>query len=102
MFELKPGSTVTCTITKIPTSAAGVDTLERLMGLDPVIQRGRRRAQRRRRQDMVIYNRGNRDWYKRETVGKFVTVKVGQSWSMVYSHQLAGEFESLKPFVAVK
>jgi hypothetical protein len=99
---LKPGQTIRCTIAKAPRAAAKIDTIERLMGQEPAIKRGLRRAQRRRRQDMVVYNRGNRDWYKRETCGQLVKAAKGASWTMQYSHQIAPELRSLDGFVTVQ
>src|ERR1051326_4792576 len=77
--KLKPGQTIRCTITAAPRTEAGIDTIERLMRQEPGIKRGLRRAQRRRRQDMIVYNRGNRDWYKRETCGRLVKAAKGAS-----------------------
>jgi hypothetical protein len=100
--SLKPGQNIRCTITKAPRTEAGTDTLERLMRQDPAIKRGLRRAQRRRRQDMVVYNRGNRDWYKREVCGKLVRAEKGASWTMQYSHHIAPELRSVEGFIAVQ
>ncbi len=101
-IALKAGQKITCTITKTPRKAAAIDTIERLMRQDPAVKRGLRRAQRRRRQDMVVYNRGNRDWYKREICGKQVAAKTGATWTMTYSHQILPELESLEGYVSVK
>lgn len=99
---LKPGQKIQCTITKAPRKAAAVDTIERLMRQETVIKRGLRKAQRRRRQDMIVYNRGNRDWYKREICGKLVNAKTGATWTMTYSLQILPELKSLTSYVAVK
>ena len=42
------------------------------MRQDASVKRGLRKSQRRRRQGMIVYNRGNRDWYKREICGKIL------------------------------
>jgi hypothetical protein len=72
------------------------------MRQDPAVKRGLRRAQRRRRQDMVVYNRGNRDWYKREVCGKQVRAEQGATWTMQYSHQIAPELRSLGDFLTIQ
>jgi len=100
--NLKPGQTIRCTIAKAPRAEAKADTIVRLMQQEPAIQRGLRRAQRRRRQDMVVYNRGNRDWYKRETCGRLVKATKGASWTMQYSHHIAPELRSLEGFVTIQ
>lgn len=100
--SLKPGQTIHCTITSAPRTEAGIDTLERLMRQEPAIKRGLRKAQRRRRQNMVVYNRGNRDWYKRELCGRLVKAKKGAAWTMTYSLQIAPELRSLAKYLQIK
>lgn len=100
--NFKPGQTIRVTISKAPRAAAKIDTLERLMRQDPGVKRGLRRAQRRRRQDMVVYNRGNRDWYKRERCARIVKAATGASWTMQYSHHIAPELKSLEGFVTIQ
>lgn len=100
--SFKPGQNIRCTITKAPRTEAGIDTIERLMRQEPSIKRGLRRAQRRRRQDMIVYNRGNRDWYKREICGKLVRAEAGASWTMQYSHQIAPELRSLEKYLKIE
>ena len=100
--KLKPGQNIRCTITKAPRTEAGIDTIERLMRQQPDIRRGLRKAQRRRRQNMVVYNRGNRDWYKREICGKLVKAQTGATWTMQYTHQIAPELNSLAGYVSVQ
>ena len=100
--SLKAGQTIKCTITKAPRKAAAVDTIERLMRAEPSVKRGLRRAQRRRRQDMIVYNRGNRDWYKREICGRQVSAKAGATWTMTFSQQILPELRSLEGYITVQ
>jgi hypothetical protein len=100
--SLKAGQKIQCTITKLPRNEAAVDTIERLMRQEPSVKKGLRRAQRRRRQDMIVYNRGNRDWYKREVCGKQVKAKSGSTWTMTYSVQVLPELRSLESYLSVK
>lgn len=100
--SMKAGQKIRCTITKLPRNEAAVDTIERLMRQEPSVKRGLRRAQRRRRQDMIVYNRGNRDWYKREICGKQVQAKAGASWTMTYSVQVLPELKSLASYLSVQ
>jgi hypothetical protein len=102
MPDFKPGQQIRVTITATPRTEAGVDTLERLMRLEPGVKRSLRRAQRRRRQDMVVYNRGNRDWYKREKCARIISAENGATWLMSYSHQLAPELASVARHVKVE
>lgn len=98
----KPGQKVTCTITKVPLAEGDVKTLSRLMRLDPGNIRALRRAQNLRRQRMVVYNRGNRDWVSREQCAKVVRLAVGENWTMPYRLELAHELKNLSDFVTVR
>ncbi len=100
--KLKPGQNITCTITKAPRTEDQAGTIERLMRRNPEAAKGLRKSQRARRQGMVVYNRGNRDWYKRETCSKIVRITQGHSWTMPYTLDLAHDFEAVKSFVSVK
>ena len=102
MPDFKPGQNIRLTITAAPRNEAGVDTLERLMRQEPSVKRGLRKAQRRRRQDMVVYNRGNRDWYKREKCARIARAEKGATWTMAYSHQLAPELASIASYVKIE
>ncbi|MBL9031031.1 MAG: hypothetical protein JNM80_04915 [Phycisphaerae bacterium] len=100
--SLKPGQAIRCTITKLPRAEAGVDTIHRLMRQQQDIKRGLRKAQRRRRQGMVVYNRGNRDWYKREKCSKLIHPAAGAAWTMTYSLQIKPELASLDGFLKIE
>lgn len=99
--SLKPGQTITCTISKAPRTPSQVSTVERLMRRDLANRKGLRRAQRLRRQNMVVYNRGNRDWVKRERCGKLVRTVTGSQWTMAWSPDLAPEFRTVEQFITI-
>lgn len=99
---LKPGQKISCTITAVPRRTDVVQTVERLMRRDLKASKGLRKAQRQRRQGMVIYNRGNRDWVKRELCSKIVHCVEGKSWSMLFTPDLLPEFRNVAKFVTVK
>lgn len=99
---LAPGARVTCTITAEPRNRADKVTLGRLMKLDSGIQRGLRRAQRRRRQNMRVYIRGGRDWYAREKCGKGGQVRVGHSFSIAYVPHLAPDFRAVEGYLKIE
>ena len=99
---LKPGQMIRCTVSKNPASEANIDTIERLMRLDPGVVRGLRRAQRRRRQEMVVYNRGNRDWYKREKCARISKCAKGAAWTMKFNLDLKRELNAVSSFVKIE
>lgn len=99
---LKPGADLTCTIAKLPRTDDAKDTIARLMRLDPANKKALRRAQRMRRQRVVIYNRGNRDWVKREKTARVVRVEPGATWTLPYSVNLAGDLRAVAKYLTVK
>ena len=100
--KFKPGQNLVCTISAAPKTDDQADTIARLMRMDPETKRALRRAQRMRRQRMIVYNRGNRDWYSREKSAKVVRVTKGESWTMPYSHDMVGALAVVQPFVTIK
>lgn len=99
---LKAGQNIRCTIVKNPRNAGNRKTLERLMRLQPEIKRGLRTAHRKRQQTLEVYNRGNRDWTKRVTCGKFVQPVSGQTWTMTFTQALAADLKSLETCIKVE
>jgi len=97
-----PGQNLHCTIDKLPRTADAVATIARLMRMDPVNKRALRRAQRMRRQRMVVYNRGNRDWISREKSARVVHVGVGENWVLPYTLDLAHDLVSIANYVTIK
>lgn len=99
--SLKPGQSIRCTIAKLPRTDDQRDTLARLMRNDPDNRRALKKSQRLRRQNMLVYNRGNRDWTSRKTVGKIVIVKPGETWSMHYTPDLAPDFRNVEDYISI-
>ena len=65
-------------------------------------KKGLKRAQRLRAQRMIIYNRGNRDWVKREKTARVVKVEVGQNWSMPFTFDKIADLKSVANFIEFK
>lgn len=102
LANFKPGQQITCTVTAAPRTPDQIQTIERLMRLDPVNKRALARAQRMRGQRVIIYNRGNRDWVKREKTARVVRVETAATWSMPYRLDLAGDLKAVESFISVK
>ncbi|MCZ7632342.1 hypothetical protein FBT69_02330 [Synechococcales cyanobacterium CNB] len=98
----KPGQPIRCTITAQPRAQGQVKTIARLMRRDAGVQRALRRAQKMRRQRMWTYIRGNRTWYAREKPARGLTVRKGESWSMVYTPDIALDLAAVRAFLAVE
>jgi hypothetical protein len=102
MTDFAPGQTIRCTITAEPGVKDRTDTIARLMRRDSGISRSLRKGQKLREQNMVIYNRGNRDWYKRAVCGKVAIVKTGNSWTMPYTPDLANDLASVAKYLKIE
>jgi hypothetical protein len=100
--RFKPGQMIRCTVTKAPRTEARIDTIERLMRQEATVRKNLRRAQRRRRQEMHVYNRGNRDWYSREKCAKIVQATPGASWTMPFNVLLAPELNSVQDCISIE
>lgn len=100
--SLAAGQAIKCTVLKTPKAAGAVKTIEKLMRQNPVVIRGLARAQHKRDQNLVIYNRGNRDWVKREKCAKIVRVIPGANWKMTFSPVLAKELASVKAYLTIE
>ncbi|CAN5858620.1 hypothetical protein BH11PLA1_BH11PLA1_20900 [soil metagenome] len=98
----KPGDTIKCTITATPKSWGNKTTVQRLMRLDPDAIKSLRRAYRLRKARMVVYNRGNRDWTKREICAKIVTPVKGGSWTMPFNANLIPDLASVANCIKVE
>jgi len=99
--SLAPGQQINCTLNVVPRAENDRKTIARLMRRDPVAAKGLRRAQRLRRQTTIVYNRGNRDWVKRQPCSKHVHVVRGEAWSMTYTPDLAHEFAAVGKYLTV-
>ncbi|MBS0192005.1 MAG: hypothetical protein U0573_04290 [Phycisphaerales bacterium] len=100
--SFKAGQNVICTVTALPRATGAISTIERLMRRDPENRRALARAQTKRRQRMVVYNRGNRDWVSRETAARVVRVEKGAEWKMVYTLDLAPDIASVAKYLQMK
>ncbi len=100
--DLAAGDRVTCTITSEPRAAAAGKTIERLMRRDPDNKRGLKRAQKLRGDRMNAYTRGGRLWYARERPARVVRAVTGESWTMVFTHDIAPDLRSVEQYLELK
>jgi hypothetical protein len=102
LASAKPGQMIKLTVTKKPNAAGGVKTLERLMRQDPATKKGLKNAYKARAATTITYNRGNRDWVKRQSCGKLVRVIKGASWTMPFTVDLAADLKSVEKYLKVE
>jgi len=99
---IQANSSVTLTITSLPRGQAGVKTLQRLMRLQPAVQRGLRRlAARRDREGNRRQARGGRMWTSRVRVSKLVNPAVGERFTLHVTPQLVADLRSVEKHLKV-
>jgi hypothetical protein len=98
----KPGDVIACTVKRLPKATDRQQTIVRLMRRDPAAIRALRRAQLKRRQNQVVYNRGNRDWFMRRPTARITSLTTGANWKMLFNLDLAADLASVAEFVDVK
>lgn len=101
LANIKPGQKIRCTIVKAPRARAARKTVERLMWRDSDTARGLRKSHKVRQRSTIIYNRGNRDWVKRQKCARIIEVIRGQDWTMTYHHDLAQDLASVQQYIQV-
>ncbi len=100
-LNVEPMQDVTFTITSMPRNERAIKTLQRLMRLQPTIQRGLRRiATRRKRDDNVIHPRGGREWISRVRVTKLVNPAVGQKFTIHVTPQIVADIKSVEQYLS--
>lgn len=102
LTKFKPGQQVQCTVEKLPRTEDAESTILRLMRRDMDNRRALRRAQNVRRQRMVVYNRGNRDWVSREKPAQVVQALPGNKWTMYFTSDAAGDLNAVAKYISIK
>ena len=95
--------TVTFVLSKVPERTAQRKTIERLMRMQPRIQRGLKKlAQRRRRHDNVRYIRAGTEWVNRAKVTKLARLEPGATFTLTITPQIIPDIKSVESFLAVE
>lgn len=96
-----PGTELSLTVSRVPQSKAGRDTIARLMRLDPANAKALRGSQKAREGKNHFYIRGNRLWGSRAKCGKVVRVDAGQSWNMSFVPQIGPDLASVSEYLDI-
>ena len=100
---LIPRNNVTFTVTKVPQRPAQRKTIQRLMRLQPRIQRGLQALQlRRRREDNKTYIRAGVPWTNRAKATKLTRVAEGASFTLRLTPQIIPDLRSVERFLGMK
>ena len=102
-MDLTPSTTVTFTITSIPKNERGVKTLNRLMKMQPQIQKGLAMLARRRRQkDNIPTSRAGRIWINRKRPTQLTRVEIGESFTLRVSPHIIPDIMSVAAYLDMK
>ncbi|MDP7029031.1 MAG: hypothetical protein QF733_02280 [Phycisphaerales bacterium] len=102
-IEIAPNQTLTFTVKAVPPTASKVKTIERLMWMQPTIQKGMRDLQRRRRQtDNHTYIRAGRPWTNRKRATRLQRCEAGQEFTLAVTPQIVGDLKSVATWLDVR
>ena len=102
-MDLAPSSTVTFTITSRPKNESGRKTLNRLMKMQPQIQKGLAMLARRRRQkDNIPTSRAGRIWINRKRPTQLTRVEIGESFTLRVSPHIIPDIMSVAAYLDMK
>ncbi len=102
-IEIAPNQTLTFTVKAVPPTASKVKTIERLMWMQPAIQKGMRDLQRRRRQtDNRTYIRAGRPWTNRKRATRLQRCEAGQEFTLDVTPQIVGDLKSVATWLDVR
>jgi hypothetical protein len=97
---IAPQKTVTFTVTSVPQRSAQRKTIERLMKMQPELQRGLKlRARRRRQVDNIVDTRAGRKWIQRVPASKLARAEVGQTFTLTLTPQIIPDVKSVQQFL---
>ena len=102
-MDLAPSSTVTFTITTLPKNERGRKTLNRLMKMQPEVQKGLSMLARRRRQkDNIPTKRAGRIWINRKKPTALTRVEIGESFTLRVTPQIIPDIKSVAAYLEMK
>jgi hypothetical protein len=97
---IAPQKTVTFTVTKVPPRSAQRKTIERLMKMQPDMQRGlKARARRRRQHDNIVDIRAGRKWIQRVPASRLARAEQGQTFTLTLTPQIIPDVKSVQQFL---
>ncbi|UCD74636.1 MAG: hypothetical protein JSV91_12710 [Phycisphaerales bacterium] len=95
-----PGKEVTFTIAKAPRREAERKTIQRLMRMQPHIQKGLRGLARQRRQkDNRPYIRAGVIWVDRKKTTKLTRVAVGETFTLRLTPQILPDIKAVEQYL---
>lgn len=102
MAELAHSRTVTFTINALPRTERQRKTLQRLMRLQPTVQRTLTRLANARRRNTPWTQRGGRLFARRKSPTKLVLPTVGASFTLRLTPQILPDIKSVERYLTSK
>ena len=103
MFEdLKPGSEIKLTVTRIPTTKTTRETIRRLMLSSGEFRRVTKKAQNHRRHHADWRRRAGRLWNNRPKVARHFLGRVGETSTITYRPQIANDLKSVADYLSIE
>lgn len=100
--DIKPGTTISVTVTKSPTNEAAAKTLSRIFAKDAAAKKTRVRRKKLLADAMRVERRGGRPWEIRSKAPRLVQPKAGDACKIFASSDILRDLGSVKRFVAIK
>ena len=97
---IAPRNTVTFTVTRVPQRTAQRKTIERLMKMQPDLQKALKvRARQRRQHDNIVDIRAGRKWIQRVRATKMARLAQGETFTLTLTPQMIPDVRSVEQFL---
>lgn len=97
---ITPTSTITFTVRQTPDKPADRKTIQRLMRMQPHIQKGLKALQKRRRQkDNHTYIRAGVPWTERVKATRLTRVEQGAQFTLFITPQIVADLRSVEQYL---
>ncbi|MSR44147.1 MAG: hypothetical protein EXS15_02155 [Phycisphaerales bacterium] len=101
MTALIAGKTVTISVTSVPKEPRHRKTIERLMRLQPAVQRTLTRVARKRGRDNPLNQRGGRMWVSRIPATRCVGAELGAKFTLRVTPQIMPDVMAVSRFLEI-
>jgi hypothetical protein len=101
MTALTAGKTVTISVLKVPVAPRHRKTIERLMRLQPAVQRTLTRVAKRRGRENPRNQRGGRMWTARIPATRCVSASLGATFPLKITAKIIPDVQAVSRFIKI-
>ena len=102
-MSIEPGNTYQFTVKIVPNRVASRKTIQRLMRMQPDVQRILSKLpMQRKNKDNVLYVRAGRPWVNRAKTTKVTRVAEGETFTLQVSPHIINDLQSVEKYLDVK